>query len=807
MATLREHILTALQFIRATVTAVPHTSRSLRRAPAFVAVAALSLGAALGMSTAVFAFIDAMRHPESPYRDAAHLYEVRIFGNARVSPSVQEVREALAGISAIARVASMSISYDDVEAGESVNKVPVAHPREGFFDVLQPKLRFGRLPTAGEAQTGSAALVSDEFWRAHFRTRTDLTGAQLTIDERPYAIIGVIAANSEVMLGTSVWIPDVEGSTRAYGVPYVRLKPDASVAQAQAQLNAAMQRLTVEYVHPGEQAFHGSFVSLEVDPLTLRDFHKAMIAGAVCVLLIACANVAALMLARGTVRRRDYALRLALGASRADIAREVLIEVTALALIGCVGGAIIATWVVGLMTAATPVEMKWYGFSTPQWSLRVLGTSALAVLGAVAVAGGVPAWRASRTDPAGTLKDSSGGSTGRARTQFRWLVIAELAMSMALMVGASLMLKSVVLMARYDFGVDTDRLITAHAYSFGLPRTAQPAEYAQIGRDALARLRTTPGVETAAMVSSCVFDHPMVTTDRTVEGAQAATLPQCLNVSSQYLGTVGYAIVAGRDFEDGDVLGAGAAILDERTAHALFPHDNPIGRTLKLGNLASHKAWLPVVGIVRNRSVGFNPFPERGADTTQTIFVSTPDSTRDAHDFVIRTAAGAHNVRVAVAHTLHDVLPRRAFTHIAPWTETYDRQLAEERFLTIIFSLLGATSLLLGAAGLFSVVSYITGQRMREFAVRVALGATRDNVAGLVLREAFLMALGGTAIGAGLGMWGGFLIWDKMYGVYPVDVTALLAAEVTLVVVTMAGCLAPALRATKANPVEVMRAV
>ncbi len=727
MGKLSGHLRNAMAFLRATVAAVPHTSRSLRRAPGFVAIATLSLGAALGMSTAVFAFIDAMRHPDSPFRDAAQLYEVRIFGNARLSPSAQEVRDVLAGISGIARVANMSFTYDDVEAGESVNKVPVAHERPGFFDVLQPKLHFGHLPSAEEAQSASVAVVSDEFWRAHFGTKTELRGAQITIDDRPYAIVGVMAANSEVALGTSVWIPDVDGSARGYGVPYARLKPDAQLAQVQAQLATAMQRLSLAYVHPGERPFAASFVSLEANPLALRDFHKAMIAAAVCVLLIACANVAALMLARGTVRRRDYALRLALGASRGDIAREVLVEVAALALIGCVGGAVIATWVVGLMTASMPAEMKWLGFVTPQWSPRVLGASALAVFAAVAVAGGVPAWRASRTDPAGTLKEGSGGSTGRSRTQFRWLVVAELAMSMALLVGASLMLKSVLLMARYDFGVDTSRLTTAHAYSYGLPRTAAPADYAQVGQQALARLRATPGVETAAVVSSCVFDHPMVTTDRTVEGAQAATLPQCLNVSSEYLGTVGYTIVAGRDFEDGDALGAGAAILDERTAHALFPHDNPIGRTLKLGNLASRKAWLPIVGVVRSKSVGFNPFPERGADTSQTMFVSVPDSTRDTHDFVIRSAVGARTVRVAVAHALRDVIPRRAFIYIAPWTDSYDHELAEERFLTIVFSLLGATSLLLGAAGLFSVISYITGQRMREFAVRVALGATRSN--------------------------------------------------------------------------------
>jgi ABC-type antimicrobial peptide transport system permease subunit len=189
------------------------------------------------------------------------------------------------------------------------------------------------------------------------------------------------------------------------------------------------------------------------------------------------------------------------------------------------------------------------------------------------------------------------------------------------------------------------------------------------------------------------------------------------------------------------------------------------------------------------------------------LFVSLPDSSRGFwHNFAVRSAPGAQGVQVAVSRALSGVLPAQAFKLIVPWTETYDVQLSEERFLSLVFSLFGAASLALGAAGLFSVVSYLASMRMREFAVRVALGATRENLARLVLREALLMALGGTAIGAGLGMWAGFMIWDKMYGVYPVDATALIAAEVTLLVVTMLACLVPALRAMRADPVSVMRA-
>ncbi|HEY2850885.1 MAG TPA: ABC transporter permease [Gemmatimonadaceae bacterium] len=795
-------------FLRAAAAAVPHTSRSLRRAPGFVAIATLSLGAALGLSTSVFALIDAMTHPESPYTHVEQLFEVRVFGNAKVSPSARDIREALKGIDGIARMTMATFTFSDVQAGDAVSKVAASHVQPEFFETLGAHARLGRLPSVDEAREGKVALVSDDFWRQHFRNRNKLDGDQLTIGDNVYTIIGVLRPNSNEPLNTSVWIPDATDAANSFGIPVVRLRPGVTERDIQPKLDAIMKRLTQIYVlGPGDRPFAASLETLRPNPLALRDFHRAMIGAALCVLLIACANVAALMLSRGAVRRRDYALRLALGASRGDIAREVLFEVSALAGIGCVAGSVVAAWAVGLMTRATPVEMKWIGFVQPQWSARVLGMSAAAVLLAVAIAGGLPAWQASRTDPAATLKESSGGNTGRAGTRFRWLVMAELALSMTLLVGISLMVKSVVLMAHYDFGFDAKRIFDAQVYLRNLGSSTPTSTLATLNQEALSRIRAVPGVESAAMIAPCVFDHPMVTTDRTIEGGEAATLPRCENVTTGYMRTLGYTMAEGRDFEDGDALGNGAAILDQKTAKALFPHESALGRTLKLGNLASHQPWLTVVGVVRDKSVDFRPFPERGVDSTQVLFVSVPDSSRDMHAFPFRIAPGAKDVRIGVSNALIGMLPPATYTRVVPWTDTYDAQLSEERFLTIVFTLLGVASLVLGAAGLFSVVSYIAGQRMREFAVRVALGATRENVATLVLGEAFLMALGGTAVGAGLGMWAGFLIWDKMYGVYPVDVTSLVAAEATLLVVTMAACAVPALRATRANPVDVMRAI
>ena len=271
------------------------------------------------------------------------------------------------------------------------------------------------------------------------------------------------------------------------------------------------------------------------------------------------------------------------------------------------------------------------------------------------------------------------------------------------------------------------------------------------------------------------------------------------------IATIGVPMAAGRDFIDGDDA-KGAIILNERTARLLYPHENPVGRTLKLGDLASDKPWLPIVGIIRDRDLGFNWFPEAGPDTSQQMYAVLPGSRASLGEMLVRPAPRAQGVEPALWKTLRTTLPPHSFWRVSPWVQTYQEGVHSEQFLSILFALLGVASLLLGAAGLFSVISYIAGQRNREFAVRIALGATKSNVLNLVMKDALVMALGGTAVGAGLGMWAGFLLWNKMWGVYPVDAQALIAGETTLLLVTMLACLLPALRATKANPVDVLRA-
>jgi hypothetical protein len=379
-------------------------------------------------------------------------------------------------------------------------------------------------------------------------------------------------------------------------------------------------------------------------------------------------------------------------------------------------------------------------------------------------------------------------------------------------------------MERFDFGYPVDRILQA---GVGVPwRQDSTSVQDEVLRrqQGLDAIRYVAGVEAVihGYESRCQSDGLTVISDRTSQGGPSVSLMgtgakagTCMSVAPRFFHTFGLRLVEGRDFEDGDLLGGGAAILDQRTAKMLFPHESAIGRTIKLGDMRSAKPFIPVVGVVQDHMLHFDLYPEVGNDSVVTVYVA---ETRDLQGnrrpargsrsmyFFVRTGPDPERTQLALMRALAPFTPAEGRAIAYPYNQYYHMQLKAERFLALVFTLLGLASLVLGAAGLYSVVSYVSGQRMREFAVRIALGATRRNVATLVLREAFLMSIGGTAIGAGFGMWAAFLLWSRMWGVYPVDVEALVIAEAVLILTTMAACLGPALRAARSDPLEVMRA-
>ncbi len=787
------------------------------------------MGIALGIATSVFAVMDAMTHPEPPFRDVDQLYSVYFSVRVAQPPPARVLDDAVAGLEGVERAAGWQAGGFDVMVmfRSGFRPTYVNRVSAGLFGALETRTRVGRLFNETDFARQDVAIVTDKVWRRDYGNRPTIGDATLQTGGQVYRIVGVLPSGTDRSLYGDVFLASAE-PPQGWGAMIVRLKPGVSVAEFQPQLKALNERLTRLYsVGPKDRGIGAVIHAMRPDPLTVRDFHRAMVGAAFCILLIACANVAALMLARGLAKRRDYALRLALGAHPFEIGREVVVEISLLAILGCVAGAVVTSWFVGLIGRAMPAEMEWQGFVQPQWSWRVLALSSAAVFASIGVAGGFPAWIAARTDPAGPLKDGAGSTTGRSHTRFRWLVIAELAIAMTLLMSTSLMQKSIRLMQHYDWGYPVEQLAIAGVGAPWRHDSTSLDEMARRQQQALELLRAAPGIADVQIYArrSCGILQNMVVSDRTAEGGRSLFIGSnargtggCEAVGPHFFRLAGIDIVAGRDFDDGDLAGEGAAILDQNTASRLFPGESAVGHRLKFGGWRSNADWYTVVGVVRNHHLGFDNHPELGADTSATVYVVSgfqqainADPRRAPRGslsmtFLVRMSGNPDSVKLGVARALAPLTPPGGQAGATEWNADYHEMLRTEGFLSLIFTCLGLASLLLGAAGLYSVVSYVTGQRMREFAVRVALGATRKNVSRLVLREAFLMSVGGTAVGAGFGMWAAFMLWDRMWGIYPVDAEALVIAELVLVVTTMVACLVPALRAANADPLEVMRA-
>jgi hypothetical protein len=299
-------------------------------------------------------------------------------------------------------------------------------------------------------------------------------------------------------------------------------------------------------------------------------------------------------------------------------------------------------------------------------------------------------------------------------------------------------------------------------------------------------------------------DKNLVISDQVDRGATPLNIRHYLDVGPGFLRTLGIPMVEGRDFVEGDRAGRGGVILDQRAAKQLFPHGGAVGQLVKLGDERSARPWVPVVGVARNARLEFPVEAELEPDPV--VYVSLPIGSTYSADIIVRPRGGALWTAAAVLTALKAELPPRAFVMTYPWLHNYESMLALREFTAEIFIGLGIASLALAAAGLFSVLSYSVGQRMREFAVRVALGASGRDMMQLVMADGVVMALGGTAIGALVGMWAGFLLNSFLWGVYPADAGALVLAEAILFAVTMASCVAPALKATRADPLAILRA-
>jgi putative ABC transport system permease protein len=789
--------------------------RQIGRYPAFTFFVVATLAVGIGSNVTIFGAVNALLLRPLPYADADRLVDLRGRYEGRgdrwsVSlPNARDWREQNRSFSELAWY--QTASYSLAGEGEAERLAGVrASPQ--LFDVLGVQPLLGRAFTSDEAQRGAPAVViiSHGVWQRRLAGHPFVIGHAVTLGGREHTIIGVMPAGFEFPWpGTALWVPlraDDATWTRAQGGLQLvaRLRDGVTIEQARADMDAVSQRLAEAYpdvnhslsaaVRPLRQALHGGD--------NVSDIVVALLAAVGIVLLIACVNVANLLLARATSREREVAVRAAMGAPRRRLIRQFLTESLVLAALGGVGGVLLALWGTGLIAAAIPAGAP----ITAEFGVdaRVLGFAALVTLATGVLFGIAPALQASRSDLATMFGARFTVTAQRLSRRRDALVVAEVALAALLLVVAALMLRSMVDLLGRDPGFDERSALTM--------RVALDASYETLDqviafeRQAVARLLALPGVTSAGAVDFLPMGGTSNFSDVVIEGDAAPRNSGTLNITPGYFEAMGIPLLRGRDFDERDVRTApGVAVVNRVLAAQLWPGEEPIGRRLMLTyEEAAGGYWRTVVGVVgevRHGGLDAQPRPEIYVPYAQlpwpppfmTIVARTAVDPLTLVEPARRAIAGVDaNQPVYDVRTLERVVRDSAAAFAA-------------RAVTGALTIFGALALLLASIGLYGVISYNVAQRTYEFGVRAALGAERRDVIGLVLKRGLVLVAIGLAVGWIGALALGRVVEGMLFGISATDPLAFLGAAAVLALVALAALLVPALRAARISPTLALR--
>jgi len=778
-----------------------HAWRSLLRSPGFVVVSVLALGLGLGLSTTMFAVLDAVVHPYLPYRDPDTLFRVHWWYSVRgatvtAGDLYRAVRDETHSFESVIPVVGARVT---LETANDIRDIFVRRVPPEYWPVTGLRAELGRGFVAGDGE--AAVVLSNDLWKRLFGKRRTLDSASVTLSGRTYAVVGVMPRGVE---DASAWLPlppSADPTVSFAASPLVRLKPGITKSQADAEL-VSLGRLMTARFSDRDRPIAFELMSIRNRREELRDLHKAMVGSALAVLIIACVNLAHLMLARGLAKRRELALRLALGASRATTVRLMFAECALIAVAGALVGAVVAFWGTDVLTNRMPPEVAWVGLVQPQLSWRVFAASAVAAMAAAVMFGLLPAIRValavSMDEP---LKDGA-GTTGRSRQRYSPLVVAEVGLALVLLMGGGLMLRSIQAVRRVQFTFD-ERTLLLSRIGFRDDRDSTRG----MTRDGLLELVDgVPGVRAAAFSGGGFQAVGGALTGEMVGDDSTRTIStrSVPGVSWQYLRVHGLPVLQGRDFEAGDGYGPDrVAVINPVAALRLYPGQDPIGRMIKLGAPERDAPWVRIVGVFRS------PVAIRGEDQTPVgplVLVADTNRVVTFGTLLIRTASEDPQIAVAIRRKFHD-LPNLWFTGVEPYAAGRDADLRSRSFLAQVFVSMGMVALALSALGLYGVLAYAVNQRMREFAVRIALGATPRQLFRMVLHDGMVMLLAGIGLGAFGALAAARMLDAVLTSVLPSDVVALVAAEAVLLGVGFLAAFAPALRAVRANPLDILRAV
>ena len=811
--------------------------RVLWKSPGFTIVAVLSLALGVGANTAIFTIVNAVLLRSLPFSHPERLVKViasnRGVGARDIGFSVPELDDLRTRAGVFDQVTAIQGGPTNLTGGERPQHLELLEVSANYFSMLGTSAHIGRVFGPGDDVPGfaEAIVISDSLWARGFGRDPGVLGRKIQLDNDPYTIVGVLppgfrhpglAVATDIEVWTAVGFradpfPKPDRGLRVFPGAIGLLKPGIGPELAQSRLEALAAQLRAEYStnYPA-----GSDWSIEVEPLqeslvgNVRPMLLVLMGAVVLIILLASVNVANLLLARASGRQREMAVRLAMGASRARMIRQMLTESMILSLVsGLVGvlTAMAALYFVQFLSVQVPrlaeVQVDWTVLS---FALLV---SLLAGLGF----GLVPALQSSKAEIAVAMREGARGSgtSGKTNRLRGLLIAAETALAVMLMVGAGLLLRTFWGLLQENPGFNPSRIVAANFYlpvpnNPDMDRYSNPETLNSFVREALRRVRAIPGVEFAAITTDLPVTHssrPRVVNieDRPDESGKGLFV-EVTSATPEYFKVLQASLVGGRYFTEADDTGKQpVAIVDESTARTYWPDRNPIGRRLSMRSPrgAANPPWCTVVGVIKDiKSDGLD---QSGVPHIYRPIYQYPGFRSLSKSVTVRTSLSATSLEPQIRRELQAVDPNLPVFNVRTMNEVIDGSLASRRFSAELVGVFAVVALLLASVGIYGLLAYMVGQRAHEIGVRMALGAMPSTIGKMIVSRG--AGLAGIGVGIGLILSGIMapLISSLLYGVRPLDPEVFIAVPLILMVVVLLASYIPAWRAARVNPIVALR--
>lgn len=811
---------------------IRYAVRSFAGAPGFTTVAVLTLALGISANAAIFSVVNAVLLRPLPFRQAGQLVRITSdltkAGSADVGldPVMLGDLERSGLFDHVAGLFPINVNLTGVTEAERIEGQLVG---VDYFRVLGVEPQLGRLFGAEDAKPGitEVAVITDSLWQRRFGGDRNVLGRSVRLDDDLYVIIGVLppafrhpgqrlAAEPEMFAPAGYSALPFNAPKRGQfvvnGGAVARMKAGVTLAAVRTKLDEMGRTLRADFPaeFPASQGWAPRVLALQEDLVGKSRQSLLVLLGAVgAVLLIACANVANLMLARASARRREFAIRLSLGASRARVVRQLLTESLMLAAGGCVVGLLGARWLLRALVALVPAGLP--RASEISLDIQALGFTVVISIGTALLFGLWPAWQSSTTSADEALRAGRASTGGASRTRARSVIIvAEFALALVLLVTASLLVRSFASLYRIDPGFSSAGVVTAQLW-MPLPNDPSKGAYTthpkrvpflQKTED---RLRQMPGVQAVGWTTRLPLAGGRSRSGFVIEGQPVETalvnFVEPLSATPGYFPAMGISLVRGRLFDDRDTVNADPVIVvSESMAARYFQREDPVGRRIRPGAPNSTAPWLTIVGVVRDVRMGRleqDPLPQ--------IYRCAWQSSSLSMALVARTSGDPSALSGRVIEVVRSVDPELPLFRVRPMDDVLATSLADRRFAMVVLAAFASLALVLSAIGLYGVLGYLVRQRTSEIGLRIALGATPANVVRLIIQQGLVMAGAGIVFGLGGALVAARAMSSLLFGVTPFDPLVFGGISLLLLLISMLACYLPARWASQIDPLVALQ--